>query len=121
MKIGLIGLPNSGKTTIFNALTNSESEVTAYANTKVEPNQSQVKVGDERVDKLSKIYQPQKTTYANIEMIDFVGLSTEEKNGELFSGTAVPLIKNTNVLAFVIRNFEDSMGNSQNPLRFLFL
>jgi len=109
MKIGLIGVANSGKTTIFNAITGSESVVTAFANTEAEPNLSQVRVGDVRVDHLSEIYQPKKTTYANIEMIDFAGLSTEKDKNELFSSSAIQLIKNTNVLAFVIRNFNDQL------------
>jgi len=58
MKIGLFGLPNSGKTTIFNALTRSEAEVAAYANNRAEPNIAVVEVVDERVPRLSQLYKP---------------------------------------------------------------
>ena len=58
MKLGLIGLPNSGKTTIFNALTKSEAQVTAYASEKAEPNLAVVEVLDERITHLSEMYKP---------------------------------------------------------------
>jgi len=93
MKIGFIGLPNSGKTTIFNALTKSKAEITAYANTRGEPNLAVVEVIDERVTRLAEIYRPKKTTYAAIEFIDFAGLSEGSGKGDAFSGTAMGLIK----------------------------
>ena len=62
MKLGLIGLQNSGKTTIFNALTRSQAEVHAFSNAKAEPNVAIVEVGDERIRKLSDMYLPKKTT-----------------------------------------------------------
>lgn len=115
MKIGLIGLPNSGKTTIFNALTKSKAEVTAYTNTKAEPNLSIVEVGDLRVTQLSKIYSPKKTTYATIEFVDFVGLSEGAAKSGAISGDLMNLIKNMDALAIVIRNFEDDLPGSPNP------
>ena len=74
MKIGLIGLPNSGKTTIFNALTKMEANVTAYSNVKAEPNVAVVSVDDDRLLSLTDMYKPKKTNGATIEMIDFPGL-----------------------------------------------
>lgn len=116
MKIGLIGLANSGKTTIFNALTKSRAEVTSYANTKNEPNLAVIDVIDERITRLSEIYQPKKTTYATIEIIDFVGLSEGSAKGEAFSGTALGTIKRVDAIALVIRNFEDGLMGGPSPL-----
>ena len=108
MKIGLIGLQNSGKTTIFNALTGAEIETAEYSLGKIEPNLGIVTVKDDRVDSLSKMYEPEKTIYAHIEYIDFAGL-TGGKINEIFSGNALALIKNTDALAIVVRNFENSI------------
>ena len=84
MKIGLAGLPNSGKTTIFNALTRSEAEVGTYANNKAEPNVAVVEVGDERITRLTSLYHPKKTIYATIEIVDFAGLAKSfDIEGEL--------------------------------------
>ena len=64
MRIGLIGMPKSGKTTIFNALTGMDIEVSAYGQGESEPNQSIINVIDERITKLSEMYNPKKTVYA---------------------------------------------------------
>lgn len=109
MKIGLIGLENSGKTTVFNALTGLDAEVTAYSSQKLEPNIGVVNVSDERIDWLSELYQPKKTIYAHIEFTDFAGLSSGKKEGEAFSAESLGLIKTTDALALVIRNFTDDI------------
>ncbi len=120
MKIGLIGLQKSGKSTIFTALTGIEVEISAYSTGKVEPNLGMVKVMDERITKLSEMYQPKKTIYATIEFIDFAGLSGKSQGGEIFSGSSISLIKNTDALALVVRNFDDETVNEMlgkpNPL-----
>ena len=116
MKIGLIGLLNSGKTTIFNALTRSKAEVTSYATTKSEPNLAIIDVIDEHVTNLSEMYRPKKTTYATIELIDFVGLSEGSARGEAFSGSAMGMIKRVDAIAMVIRNFEDDLMGEPSPL-----
>lgn len=107
MKIGIIGLQNSGKTTIFNALTKSEAEVTAYSSGKVEPNVAVVEVEDPRVTKLAEMYNPKKTVYATIEFTDFAGLAAGAARHGLFSGTAMGLIKTADALAVVARNFRE--------------
>ncbi|MEW5816637.1 MAG: DUF933 domain-containing protein, partial [Spirochaetota bacterium] len=107
MKIGLIGQPKSGKTTIFNALTKSEAEVTGYSSGKVEPNLAVVTVDDSRVARLSEMYKPKKTIYATIEVIDFVGVSEGAAKKGLFSGPALGLVRTTDALALVVRNFSD--------------
>ena len=116
MKIGLIGLTNSGKTTIFNALTKSEAEVTEYASKKVEPNIAVVNVIDERVSSLSSIYKPKKTIYATIEFIDFVLPQKESERSDIFSGASMGMIKNTDALALVVRNFHDNLTGEPDPL-----
>lgn len=116
MKIGLIGLQNSGKTTIFNALTRSEAPVTAYASTKTEPNVAVVDVMDERVIRLTAIYKPKKTVYATIELVDFVGLTSGAAKADLFSSAALGQIRNMDALAHVVRNFPDDLGEAPTPL-----
>jgi GTP-binding protein YchF len=115
MKLGLIGLPNSGKTTIFNALTKSEAQVTAYASEKAEPNLAVVEVLDNRITHLSAIYKPRKTVYATIEIIDFVGFSGDSCRGSTPSMNSMGLIKNTDALALVVRNFRDVSAGSPDP------
>ncbi len=117
MKIGLLGLPNSGKTTIFNALTKSNAEVTAYASAKAEPNIAVVAVADERVDRLAGLYNPKKVTYATIEVVDFVGFSEGSAKSGGFSGTQMALIKSLDALALVVRNFPDDMTGAPAPLQ----
>src|SRR5262249_22192568 len=90
MKLGLIGLPKSGKTTIFNALTGSRAAVTAYA-AKAEPNLAVVSVGDPRVVRLVQMYRPKKTVYATIEVVDFVGLEEARSNKDALSSDVVQL------------------------------
>ncbi|MFP4617720.1 MAG: redox-regulated ATPase YchF [Spirochaetaceae bacterium] len=107
MKIGIIGLQNSGKTTIFNAVTKSEAEVTSYSSNRIEPNLAIVDVEDERVTRLSEMYQPKKTTYATVEFIDFAGLASGSAKNGLFSGEAMGLIKTVDAIAVVVRNFSE--------------
>ena len=116
MNIGLIGLANSGKTTIFNALSRSQAQVTAYANSKSEPNRAVVEVSDSRVMALSDMYKPKKTTYAGIELIDFTGLTEGSAKEGLFSDSSMGLIKNTHALAIVVRHFHDEQMGSPTPL-----
>jgi len=116
MIIGLIGLANSGKTTIFNALTGSEAAVTAYANAKVEPNLAAVAVADPRVARLEEMYSPKKTTYATVDMIDFVGLSEGAAQGGAFSGLTMGLVKNTDAIGLVVRNFDDELAGAPDPV-----
>ncbi len=121
MNIGLIGLPKSGKTTIFNALTGQSAEVAEYASGKVEPNVAVVDVLDARVDRLSAMYNPKKTIHAVIEIIDFVGVAQAAEKGGLFSGEGMALVKNADALVVVLRNFRnetlDGAYGEPDPLR----
>ncbi len=117
MKIGLIGLPNSGKTTIFNALSRSEAEVTSFANTRGEPNLAMVDVEDGRVERLSALYKPKKTVRATVELVDFAGLSEGSAREGLFSGEAMTMVRNADALALVVRRFVDALEDPPTPVQ----
>jgi len=118
MKIGIIGLSNSGKTTVFNALTHQSLETTIYPTTSGDPAIGVVKVPDARLDKLSGIIKPKKTTHASVEYIDYIGLTKGDatQNRKVFD-----LIKDVDAIVHVARAFEDDTVahpmNSVNPLR----
>jgi len=116
MKIGLIGLPGSGKTTIFNALTKMEAPIAGQSNGNAEPNVAVVKVMDARVTQLSEIYLPRKTVYATVELADFTGLAEGAGKGAAFSATAAGTIKTMDALTLVIRNFEDDFTGPPAPM-----
>ncbi|MFR5684670.1 MAG: GTPase, partial [Clostridia bacterium] len=82
MKIGIVGLPNVGKSTMFNAITNAGAECANYPFCTIEPNVGVVPVPDERLDELTKIYHPEKTTHAVIEFVDIAGLVKGASKGE---------------------------------------
>lgn len=109
MRIGIIGLPNSGKTTIFNVLTGGRAPTTAYAGGAFQVHTAVVAVPDGRVDALSDMYQPQKTTYARVEFADIAGLSgAEERSRSVsLSGELVNAIGNNDALLHVVRVFQD--------------
>ncbi|MBI5640627.1 MAG: redox-regulated ATPase YchF [Nitrospirae bacterium] len=104
MKIAITGLANSGKTTIFNALTGLNLETTIYATVASEPHMGVVKVPDSRIDRLVEIYKPKKTTYATVEYIDYIGLTKGdvEQNRKVFD-----LIKDADAIVQVVRGFEE--------------
>ena len=104
MKVSVIGLSNSGKTTVFNALTGQNIETTLYPTTSGEPNRGIVKVPDARIDKLSEIFRPKKTTYATIEYLDYIGMTKGDmdQNRKVFD-----LIKDADAVVQVVRFFPD--------------
>lgn len=106
MKIAIIGLSNSGKTTIFNALTGQNIETTLYPTSSGEPNRGIVKVPDTRIDKLTEMFRPKKTSYATIEYIDHVGMTKGdvEQNRKVFD-----LIKDADAVVQVVRFFPDDV------------
>ena len=104
MKIAITGLANSGKTTIFNALTGMDLETTIYPTLLAEPHIGVVKVPDVRVDRLSEIYRPKKTTYATVEYVDHIGLTKGDmaQNRKVFD-----LVKDADAVVHVVRDFLD--------------
>ncbi|MEA3222249.1 MAG: GTPase [Thermodesulfobacteriota bacterium] len=107
MKIGIIGLPKSGKTSIFNALTGQDVSTSGFNAKKAEPNVASVDVKDSRVDVLVGMYRPKKISCARFDVMDFVGM--EKKEGQVFSPSELSLIKTSDALCIVLRNFEDDI------------
>ncbi len=106
MEIGIIGLPNSGKTTIFNALTRSHTETAAFSSGQLEVHTAVVDVPDERVDKLAEMFRPKRTIYAQVTYNDIAGFGKGAgKSG--ISGPLLNAIAANDALMLVARGFED--------------
>ena len=108
MKIGIVGLPNVGKSTIFNAITNAGAECANYPFCTIEPNVGVVPVPDERLKKLAEMYNPEKTTYAVVEFVDIAGLVKGASKGEGLGNKFLSHIREVDAILHVVRCFEDS-------------
>ena len=108
MKIGLVGLPNSGKTTVFNALTRGNAATAAYSSGALEVHTLVVDVPDERVDALVKLYRPKKIVRAKVEYSDIGGLRGDATQGIAISGEQLGQIAVNDALIHVVRAFEDA-------------
>lgn len=106
MRLGIIGLPNSGKTTIFNALTGSNLETVAVAGGRFEVHTAVVNVPDTRVDRLSKMYNPKKTTYTQVTYVDIAGLDKGVGEGGI-QGQFRQELSQVDGYVHVVRVFED--------------
>lgn len=107
LQIGIIGLPNSTKTTVFNALTQSQAATAAFTTGQVETNTAVVEVPDVRVDKLSELFRPRKTTRARIQYNDIAGLRVGIGHEGGLSGALLNAIAQNEALLHVVRAFED--------------
>lgn len=106
MQIGIIGLPNSGKTTIFNALTRSNTETAAFSSGQLDVHTAVVDVPDHRVDTLSAMFKPQRTIYATVTYNDIAGLEKDSAKSGI-SGPLLNAIAANDALLLVVRGFED--------------
>lgn len=121
MKLGIVGLPNVGKSTLFNAITNAGAESANYPFCTIDPNVGMVAVPDHRLDWLSDFYQPKKTTPAVIEFVDIAGLVKGASKGEGLGNKFLSNIRATDAIVHVVRCFDDPnvihVEGSTDPLR----
>ena len=107
MKLGIVGLPNVGKSTLFNAITKAGAEAANYPFCTIEPNVGIVTVPDERVTKLSQVYNSKKTIYTTIEFCDIAGLVKGASKGEGLGNKFLGHIREVEAIVHVVRCFED--------------
>ena len=112
MKIGLIGLPKSGKTTLFNLLTGSTVATARYDAGRAELHAGVARVPDPRVDRLSALFKPKKTTYASFEVVDLAGIAKGERGG-----LETKEFRNADALLHVVRAFADEVAGPPDPRR----
>ena len=121
LKCGIVGLPLSGKSTVFNVITRAGAEVKPYAGGKTEPNRALVSVPDKRFDKLVEIFKPKSEKPADVEFVDLAGLSKDAGKGAGLGNSFLSFVAESEALLHVIRVFKNSSvphpENTINPLR----
>ena len=121
LKCGIVGLPLSGKSTVFNVITRAGAEVKPYAGGKTEPNRALVSVPDKRFDKLVEIFKPKSEKPADVEFVDLAGLSRDAGKGAGLGNSFLSFVSESEALLHVVRVFKNSSvphpENSIDPLR----
>lgn len=121
LKAGIVGLPNVGKSTLFNAITSSHVEAANYPFATINPNSGVVEVNDERVDRLVSIFEPRKTVKTTFEFIDIAGLVKGASKGEGLGNQFLGNIRSCDAICHVVRCFENNdiihVENTLDPTR----
>jgi ribosome-binding ATPase len=114
LTVGIIGLPQAGKTTLFNALTSAGAQVSGYPTSTVQANRAVVHVPDDRLDRLAEIYHPKKVTPTTVEFVDVAGIgqAVETARREGLSAEFLGHIRNADALAIVLRCFANAEGDA---------